>query len=159
MHVRRASHGRRFDGRAKRRVGIQSQQPRGAGGPLLAQVAAQVPHQCSGLVPLTSLHSCGLNTVFGRPRWTLLELCSRGLLQVLGHPNSPSHQLLRPEATRDTQHAGASFPPRFVGLAGGARSRLDVCGSGTTLADRLRPYKQSRQTNGSTAECLSLSKP
>ena len=48
---------------------------------------------------------------FGRPLWTLLELCSRGLLQVLGHPNSPSHQLLRPEATRDT--CRASFrPPR-----------------------------------------------
>src|SRR5258708_32726976 len=50
------------------------------------------------------------NSKTGRPRWTLLELCSRGLLQVLGHPNSPSHQLLRPEATRDTCRA-AFRPP------------------------------------------------
>src|SRR5260370_11574074 len=49
----------------------------------------------------------------GRPRRTLLELCSRGLLQVLGHPNSPSHQLLRPEATRDTCRA-AFRPPSLL---------------------------------------------
>src|SRR5258708_18122851 len=50
------------------------------------------------------------NSKTGRPRWTLLELCSRGLLQVLGPPNPPSPQLVRRGATRDTCRA-AFRPP------------------------------------------------